>query len=582
MPVVSPDRPSSAPAGWHPLTLLTLLAAWLASVGNLPLWLGLARLPEATTWRGLLTLAPALFLLLLATLALLVWPRWWRVAGLLLLTTVATSSHFMLTYGIVIDPSMMANVLHTDAREVRDLLSPSFGLALLLGVALPGGWWWRQPVRAVPRLGRRQAGLAALALVAAFVLLWLGFQDLASLMRNHKGLRYLVNPYNTVYALARQAQGSASLAAQPLLPLGEDASRPAGALPAPLLVLVVGETTRAANFGLGGYARDTTPQLRALMGEGGLTYFSDVRSCGTNTETSVPCLFSHLGRDGYSRRSERHENLLDVLQRAGLAVMWVDNQAGCKGVCDRVPHAETRELVPAAACEGGECEDAALLQALPAALQRLPKGQGGVLVLHQMGSHGPAYHRRSEPALKAFGPECTSAALQSCPREQVVNAYDNSVRATDALLAGVARWLQRQDRPAALMYVSDHGESLGEKGLYLHGMPYALAPDEQTHVPLLMWFSPAMRAAMALDDACLRARAARPASHDHWFPTVLDLAQVHTRWSDPRASLLAGCTGAAWAGALPLAPAASGAPEAQVRLAGLGDQRRPHAGNGVR
>ena len=591
MPFARPSVPAPAPApahGRHPAVLLAVLAAWLASAGNLPLWLSLAHLPEMTGPHLLATLAllgGALFLLLLATLALVIWPAWRRPAGVLLLLTAALSSHFMLSYGIVVDPTMVGNALHTDAREVRDLLSPGLGAALLLGVALPGWWWWRQPERPVARRLPLQAGLAALALVAALALLWLGFQDLASLMRNHKDLRYRVNPYNTAYALARQAHGSVNLARQPLLPIGEDARRPDGAVPAPLLVLVVGETTRAANFGLGGYARDTTPQLKALMGEGGLTYFGDARSCGTNTETSVPCLFSHLGRERYTARTGRHENLLDLLQRAGMGVMWVENQSGCKGVCERVPHADARELVPGALCDGGECQDTALLQALPAALQRLTPGQrahGTVLVLHQMGSHGPAYYKRTPAALKAFGPECTSAALQDCPREQVVNAYDNSVRATDDLLAGVVRWLRSQPGATGLLYVSDHGESLGEKGLYLHGMPYALAPDEQTRVPLLMWLSPAMRRTMALDEGCLRTRAARPATHDNWFPTVLDLAQVHTRWSDPEASLLAGCTGPAWQGR-PAAPQdASAVPEADVRLAGLANQRRAHAIDGVR
>ena len=586
-----PTRSSAAPLtapGWHPLALLAVLAAWLASVGNLPLWLSLGRLPEMTAPHlvaTLVLLGGALFLMLLATLALLVWPRWRKPVGVLLLVTVAVSSHFMLSYGIVVDPTMLDNVLHTDTREVRDLLSPTLGVALLLGVALPGWWWWRQPVRPVARLLPRQAGLAVLALLAALVLLWLGFQDLASLMRNHKDLRYRVNPYNTVYALARQAHGSVNLARQPLQPMGEDAMRAHGAVPGPLLVLVVGETTRAANFGLGGYARDTTPQLKALMGEGGMTYFGDVRSCGTNTETSVPCLFSHLGREGYMARTQRHENLLDALQRAGMGVMWVENQSGCKGVCDRVPHADASELVPGTVCDGGECQDTALLQALPAALQRLTpeqRARGTVLVLHQMGSHGPAYYKRTPAALKAFTPECTSAALQDCPREQVVNAYDNSVRATDDLLAGVVRWLRSQPGATGLLYVSDHGESLGEKGLYLHGMPYAFAPDEQTRVPMLMWLSPTLRQAMALDEACLRARAGRPASHDNWFPTVLDLAQVHTRWSTPGASLLAGCTGPAWQGRPASPQDASAAPEADVRLAGFVDERRAQALDGVR
>ena len=151
-----------------------------------------------------------------------------------------------------------------------------------------------------------------------------------------------------------------------------------------------------------------------------------------------------------------------------------------------------------------------------------------VLVMHQMGSHGPAYYKRSPPAMKLFQPECTSHALQECPPEQIQNAYDNSLRNTDHLLAETVRWLQTQQRPTALVYVSDHGESLGEKGLYLHGMPYAMAPDEQTHVPMVVWLSARMQHASGVTPDCVRGEAARPWSHDNLFHSVLGLAGVQT------------------------------------------------------
>uniref|UniRef100_UPI0012FE841F phosphoethanolamine transferase n=1 Tax=Macromonas nakdongensis TaxID=1843082 RepID=UPI0012FE841F len=312
---------------------------------------------------------------------------------------------------------------------------------------------------------------------------------------------------------------------------------------APLIVLVVGETARAANFGLGGYARDTTPRLRALAQAGELAYFRNVSSCGTNTQTSVPCMFSGQGRSDYDADLYR-ENLLDVLQRAGLAVLWLDNQSGCKGVCDRVPHASTRERPDPEFCPDGECLDEVMLRALPAELERLDparRARGTVVVLHQMGSHGPAYHLRSPARFKTFGTECTSAALQNCPPEQIVNAYDHSLRYTDHLLASTIDWLRAQPRPSALLYVSDHGESLGEKGLYLHGMPYAMAPTEQTHVPMLFWQSPQMAQRAGLSTDCLRRQADRPLSHDHLFHSMLDLGGVRTQVYRPELDLFQPC-----------------------------------------
>jgi lipid A ethanolaminephosphotransferase len=557
------QAPASAPSGpaslagpdraWHPTSLILILTLWISTVGNLPLWLALGRLPEMNSARavlGALGLALALAGLLFATLAFLVWPRWLKPAGLLLLTTVTASSYFMVAYGIVIDPSMMANVAGTDVREVRDLLTPALGLALLLGMVVPGIWWWRQPLRRVPagQLLGRQALWALLAFLVAVAALAVSFQDLASLMRNHKTLRYMINPYNSVYAIGRHSVGEVKRSQQVLQTVGADAHivLPAGgAGPSPLIVLVVGETARAADFGLGGYERDTTPQLKALQAKGNLVYFPQVRSCGTNTETSLPCMFSHLGRTDYVASDARFESILDILKRAGMSVLWLDNQSGCKGVCDRVPNVEVSTVAPPGLCESGECQDMALLRALPgqlAAQHPQVNPAGTVVVLHQMGSHGPAYYKRSPTSLKAFLPECTSTSLQACKQQDIVNAYDNSLRATDAMLAETIRWLETQGRPTMLLYVSDHGESLGEKGLYLHGMPYSFAPDEQTHVPMLTWMSNSFAQSLKLDAACLKQQAFKNWSHDNLFHTVLDVAHVQTSVLSRDKSLLAGCT----------------------------------------
>lgn len=541
-------------APWHPTALLLILALWLATVGNLPLWKALWRLPETHGLQAVVTLGSLVLVVLAATVLLLglfIWPRWLKPAGIALLVITASSSYFMSSYGIVIDPSMLTNVVQTDMGEALDLLSWPLVVTLALGAVLPGIWWWRQPVRTVGtgRLMAQQLGTGLLGLVVAVAMLWISFQDVASLMRNHKTLRYMINPFNSVYAVARVSVGRAAQAQQVLEPIGMDAhlTAPGNSVDtSPLIVLVVGETARAANFGLGGYTRDTTPLLKQLQSEGDLVYFSNVSSCGTNTQTSVPCMFSPQGRETFDGGDTHQENLLDVLQRAGLAVLWLDNQSGCKGVCDRVPHADTRNLNLPDICPDGECFDEAMLRALPDELARLDperRARGTVVVMHQMGSHGPAYYKRSPPALKLFQPECTSNALQECPPEQLQNAYDNSLRNTDHLLAETVRWLQTLQRPTALVYVSDHGESLGEKGLYLHGMPYRMAPTEQTHVPMLAWASKALQQTQGLRLECLKGQAEQPWSHDNLFHTILGLARVGTTALDGKLDMLAPCTG---------------------------------------
>lgn len=539
-------------AGWHPLSLDAMLAAWLTLIGNVPLWLAVGRLSggfgSAHAWAAILGFSSLLFGLLLTTFQVMLWRPWRRVVGILLIATTGVTGYFMLAYGVVIDPTMMANVIHTDRNEVRGLLSWPFVLSVLLGVVAPGIWWWRARTAEVgwKRLLWQRSATIISTIVVCSLLASLTFQDLASLMRNNKSLRYMISPYNSIYALALQGVNEHARAVQPLHQVGLDATSSyelkTGEV-APLVVVVVGETVRAANFGLGGYARDTTPKLAALKRHGDLTYFSDVTSCGTNTQVSVPCMFSRLGRSGLD--GPREEGLVDLLHRAGWSTFWVDNQSGCKGVCDRVPHKFAYELAPRGACNGPDCPDSVLPQLLPQLIHDTSKvagkPNGTAIFFHQMGNHGPAYYQRSQVEHKHFLPECETNVLSSCNRQEIVNAYDNAIRATDQVLADFIEQLAQHNGPAALLYASDHGESLGENGLYLHGMPWSIAPSEQKHIPMLLWMSRSMRERLKTPRECLQQLADQPWSHDNFFHTVLGLAQVHTSALRPELNILGRC-----------------------------------------
>jgi len=547
---------SDGAAPWRPGALILLVSCWLALAGNLPLWRTVWPLPELAGGRGVV-FAFGLFAWIVAALfmvlSLLAWGRVLKPVVLLLLLTAAANSYFMLQYGVVIDATMMANIANTDAREVRDLLSWTLLLSLLGVAVLPGGWLLRQRLLARrwwPQTWRNLLGaLGGLAVVVLLTLLM--YQDLASLMRNHKQVRFLVNPLNTLYASGKLALDRMPHASRELQPIGLDARLGASHVQGartPLVLLVVGETARAANFSLGTYGRKTNPQLEQLAGDDAMTYYAAVRSCGTNTQASLPCMFSHLGKQAFEASGQPFENLLDVLQRAGLAVLWVDNQSGCKGLCDRVAQAKTYDLKDPQLCADGECFDEIMLKDLDgriAALDPVRRARGVVVVMHQMGSHGPAYHRRSPAAYKTFVPECASNVLQDCPREQLVNAYDNTLVYTDHVLASSVRWLQAKSAAepldTAMLYVSDHGESLGENNLYLHGLPYALAPDTQTHVPMLSWLSNTMRQRLALRPGCLRQNAGAALSHDNLFHGMLGLLDVQTSLYQRQLDWFAAC-----------------------------------------
>jgi len=539
----TPAKAKPVDTGWNPLSLAWLASAWVAVMLNWPLWAALDRLPEMHSLRGRLFMLALCGMLAALTALLLSLAAWrWSIKPVLVLFLLsgAAGAHFMGTYNVVIDATMMLNVLHTDLRETRDLLSGQLVTSALLLAALP--LVWLLPLR-VQKLGtwrqlRRNLGSALAATVVLVALLLLFFADMSATMRNHKPVRYLINPLNSFYALGMVAADARALPSGPPVTVGSDATlaaRASGAKP-PLLVLVLGETARADHFSLNGYQRTTTPRLAEL----GVLSFRAVSSCGTSTAASVPCMFSVFGKAGFEAESRPHENLLDVLQHAGLAVLWVENQSGCKGVCDRVVNAHPAS----AACDDGECLDDAMLRGLDERIAALPadrRDKGVVLVMHQMGSHGPAYWKRSPLGQKPFQPECQTIALQDCERQALINAYDNSIAYTDQLLANTIAWLRSQQaqHDTAMLYVSDHGESLGENSLYLHGLPYAFAPQEQKHVPMVMWLSAA--AEQTVKPGCLEQRLDTAFTHDNLSHTVLGMAGVQTTVYRPALDVVAPC-----------------------------------------
>ncbi|MDR7268323.1 lipid A ethanolaminephosphotransferase [Pelomonas saccharophila] len=545
----------------RPLTQAWLAALWMGLLANWPLWKQLQALPEISGARGALFIVAFAGMVTAASgalLSLLAWPR--LIQGLLVVLLLASAAlaHFIGSYGIVFDPTMVVNMLQTDARETRDLLSWRLLVSLVLLGALPAWWLLRRPRAPAQAFAKRLVGnLAAcgLALVAMVLLALAVFADLSSTMRNYKTIRYMVTPLNAVYSVSSVALRRQAAPSGPPAVIGADARllpRAEGAK-SPLLLFVVGETARAMNFSLNGYARPTNPELAKLP----VVSLRQVASCGTATAASLPCMFSPLGRTAFGDLKGTQENLLDVLQRAGLAVLWLDNQSGCKGLCDRVPNSPTSRLpegaapLPPGLCskdEMGEeeCFDESLLHELDkriAALDPERVQRGLVLVMHQMGSHGPAYFKRSPADLKPFQPECKSNALQQCERQQVVNAYDNTLVTTDRLLARSIAWLQTQQArfDTGMLYVSDHGESLGENGLYLHGMPYAMAPAEQTHVPMVLWVPEGGGVAASLKPGCLQSLRDKPASHDNLFHTVMGWVGARADVYKPEWDLLASC-----------------------------------------
>ena len=465
---------------------------------------------------------------------------------ILLIMTASLVSYAMLKYGIIFDVGMVQNILETNSGEATSYLNASVVLWFLLTAVLPvlGLLWIKveYPTPWYKGLGLR-LGSIALSLLFLVGVAALYYQDYASVGRNNHSIVKEIVPSNYVRGLYRYARDILFATPVPYEPIGTDARVVAKSDKPTLMFLVVGETARSQNYSLNGYQKQTNG---FTMKEPDLVSFRDVRSCGTATAVSVPCMFSNLTRREYDETlAKSRDGLLDVLQHAGVSVLWKENDGGCKGVCNNVPTLEIEPKTFPEYCEGDSCYDEVLLQGLDQQIAGMKGKQGSKLVaFHLMGSLGPTYYRRYPAADRVFLPDCPRSDIENCSNEELVNTYDNTIRYTDKVLSQLIDKLKTLESQynVGLVYLSDHGESLGAMGLYLHGTPYKFAPDDQTRVPLLTWLSPQLQRDRGLNQDCLRQEAgSKRFSHDNLFHSMLGIMDVQTQAYDGKLDLFKPC-----------------------------------------
>ena len=525
-----------------------LTAAAITLCLNIPFFEHAYRLVQpdkSHTWLFLLSMPWVSFFVLFSILMLaeVVWLAF-PVAVLFILLA-SSAQYFINSYSIIVDRTMVANMANTTPAESFALVTPQLIGYFILTAIIPITLLFL-----VRRLSHqsllRRISCALIALLVSGVGTYLisnsFYKDYASLFRNNRELITYLSPSNGIAAALSwyKHERTANL---PLIRFGEDAHQIAAyhtGKPT-LTILVVGETTRAQDVGLGDYARQTTP----LLAKDDVVYYPNTMSCGTSTAVSVPCMFSGMGHEHYNDELANHrEGLLDIVQRAGVNVLWRENDGGCKGACSRVPTEEmTAQNLPGM-CIDGECYDQVLFHNL----QRYIDKQTGntLIVLHTIGSHGPTYNHRYPDNFKYYTPTCDTNEVQHCSTEQLVNTYDNTIRYMDAMVDQGIQLLKANSQhfTTSLVYLSDHGESLGEDGVYLHGLPYMIAPIQQKHVPLLIWLSQDYQQRYAIDKKCMVDQAkSMQTSQDNLFPTLLGLFGVQTREYQPELDLLTHCRG---------------------------------------
>ncbi|WP_429023112.1 MCR-3-related phosphoethanolamine--lipid A transferase [Aeromonas allosaccharophila] len=460
-----------------------------------------------------------------------------------LFVTGSIVSYTMMKYRVLFDRDMIQNIFETNQSEAYAYINlPIIAWVLLAGVVpaallffvkieYPNTWYRGLFQRVVSML----ASLAVIGVIAAFY-----YQDYASVGRNNQTLNREIVPANFVYSTTKYLYKRFMAEPVPFTTLGDDANRVAKEDKPTLMFLVVGETARGKNFSMNGYEKETNAFTSK---SGDVISFNDVRSCGTATAVSVPCMFSNMGRKEYDdNRARNSEGLLDVLQKTGVSVFWKENDGGCKGVCDRVPNIEIQPKDHPQFCDKNTCYDEVVLQNLDDEVAQM---KGDKLVgFHLIGSHGPTYYKRYPDTHRQFLPDCPRSDIENCTDEELVNTYDNTIRYTDFVIAEMIAKLKKYEDKynTALIYVSDHGESLGALGLYLHGTPYKFAPDDQTRVPMQVWMSPGFSKEKGLDMNCLQKKAADTRySHDNIFSSVLGIWDVNTAVYDQGLDIFSQC-----------------------------------------
>jgi lipid A ethanolaminephosphotransferase len=447
-----------------------------------------------------------------------------------LFVTGSIASYTMMKYRVLFDGDMIQNIFETNQSEafayvnapiiIWVLLTGLLPAALIFFVKIEYASTWYKGI--AQRLLSMFFSLVIVGIIAA-----LYYQDYASIGRNNQTLNREIVPANFMYSTSKYLYRRYMAEPIPFVTLGDDATRVTKKDKPTLMFLVVGETARGKNFSMNGYEKDTNPFTSK---SGGVISFNDVRSCGTATAVSVPCMFSNMGRKEFDdNRARNSEGLLDVLQKTGISIFWKENDGGCKGVCDRVPNIEIEPKDHPKFCDKNTCYDEVVLQDLDSEIAQM---KGDKLVgFHLIGSHGPTYYKRYPDAHRQFTPDCPRSDIENCTDEELTNTYDNTIRYTDFVIGEmIAKLKTYEDKyNTALLYVSDHGESLGALGLYLHGTPYKFAPDDQTRVPMQVWMSPGFTKEKGVDMACLQQKAADTRySHDNIFSSVLGIWDVKT------------------------------------------------------
>ncbi|MCB1583718.1 MAG: phosphoethanolamine--lipid A transferase [Xanthomonadales bacterium] len=524
---------------WHVNLIISLI---FVIIYNVFFWKEIAFIIKPNTFKDYQLIGSlVLFLIFMINLILSLFT--FRFSAKPILVTLfllsAICLYFISQYNIVIDGEMVRNVIETNSSEAKDLLSLKLLFYVLFLGILPAYLVTRINIKnqTIWQLLTEKIKVLIITVMAVGLIVYTQYPSFASIARSNHHLSHMILPTNFIFGSFTYIKERFNQSSAPFNDISKNAFRGPNHEQKEVIVLIVGETARADRFSINGYQTETNPELKKRN----LINFKQTSSCGTSTAVSLPCLFSHLNRKTYSQKEGKNTaNLLDFLDEAGFDVQWRDNNTGCKGICKRIDYLDLANAQDEKLCSSGECYDEILIKGLREQILNNPNNQ--FIVLHQKGSHGPAYYLRYPQSFEKFNPTCENILLQNCTTEALNNTYNNTILYTDHFINETIKLLESlpESTSTQLVYISDHGESLGENNLYLHGTPYVIAPEAQTHVPFFYWNNHQTKSEM-VDFACLQSKQNHPFSHDNVFHSMLGLSQVSTAYYKPELDIFESC-----------------------------------------
>ncbi|MEI8592989.1 phosphoethanolamine transferase [Photobacterium sp. Hal280] len=523
-------------------SFILLTAFYYAFVLNLPLITKIYQLKSYQMSYFVISAPLLLFFCFIIIFSVLCLPYVYKPVTILLILSSSMAFYASMKYRVMFDYGMIENIFETNTSEAGSYLNLDSVFYFLFFGVLPSilisltdivySQSWLKEI--LKRLALVLSALIGICIIAIFF-----YKDYASVGRNNSYLNKMINPAHA-FNTFKYINNTYFTTPEPYQTLGKDAKlTPSANNKETLFVVVLGETARSMNFHYNGYQRNTNPYTADM----GLISFQQVSSCGTATAVSVPCMFSNMNRTDYKKsKAANQDNVMNVIGHAGVNLLWKDNDGGDKGVASNFDKIATDPTQDSPHCDGDTCHDEELLVALDEEIADRPGNK--LITLHTIGSHGPTYFQRYPKSMSIFTPACERKDIEKCSDTEIRNTYDNTIAYTDYFLSKLITQLKTYQNKynVAMMYISDHGESLGENGLYLHGTPYTIAPDEQTIVPWLMWIPEQYANAKGIDKSCLEKLAKnRHFSQDNFFHTLIGLFGVVTSAKNPSLDITETC-----------------------------------------